>query len=653
MCWGASRQESSPLEAPSGPFVAISAGWFHTCGLRPHGRIDCWGDDTYGESSPPDGVFIAVSAGRGHTCGLRVGGLISCWGTNSSSSPMRGFDDEESAGQAGPPDGVFAAVAAGSEHTCGIRSDGRVECWGDNHFGQSSPPDGHFVSIGASLSYTCGLRSNGAASCWGGENNSPRSDRRMPPPPTGEFIALSVGLGACGIRPNGDSICWDTSDDPPGIVRVHNRTHAPVGQFTSVSAGNHHTCAIRISGSVTCWSEGYWGNRHGQATPPEGEFVAIDAGRFSTCGIRVEGDAVCWGRLSANWQGDRRSASGSPSGLKPPSGVFASVSVGGSFACGLRPGGRIDCWGHDDYGQSSPPEGSFGALSAGGRHACGLRVGGEVACWGDNSFGQTASPEGAFSAVSAGEAHTCGLRSNGDVACWGHTADPDHIRENYVDPPQDPGRVEPPEGTFSALSAGSFHTCGIRPGGDAECWPSWGVEGDLDYRVTFPVVSAFAERGALNVPLSNPLAPVGNSPGRASSAAGATVTHSAGAALTCGPDSRRERGCWAHGSASFTALRNALWVETPQGAPGAPRTGTPDACDADRGGDAECSPSWDARDYGWTPVDSPVSLPAVWKDSRVEPLPGPFVSLSTGWIHSCGIRPDNTIDCWSGHKPRN
>ena len=64
----------------SGTFIAIDAGTYHTCGLRPDGTVTCWGENSYGQSAPPSGTFTAVSAGLDHSCGLRHDEVVICWG---------------------------------------------------------------------------------------------------------------------------------------------------------------------------------------------------------------------------------------------------------------------------------------------------------------------------------------------------------------------------------------------------------------------------------------------------------------------------------------------------------------------------------------------------------------------------------------------
>ena len=120
--------------APAVEFSLVSAGGFHSCGLRVDESVLCWGLNGFGEADAPSGSFVQVSAGGFHSCGLRVDGSIVCWGRTD-------------VGQADAPSGSFTQLSSGGEHSCGLRSDGSVVCWGSNDSGEGDAPSGSFVQV--------------------------------------------------------------------------------------------------------------------------------------------------------------------------------------------------------------------------------------------------------------------------------------------------------------------------------------------------------------------------------------------------------------------------------------------------------------------------------------------------------------------------
>ena len=246
-------------------FVSVSAGGYHTCGVRSNGSVACWGSNADGRATPPAGSFLSVSARHNHTCGLRSDGSVACWG-------------DDFAGEATPPAGSFASVSAGWYHTCGLRSDGSVACWGSDEYGKSTPPAGPFVSVSAGWHHTCGVRSNGSVACWG------YNERGRATPPTSSFVSVSAGESyTCGVRSDGSVACWGDN--------WNGEATPPTGSFLSVRAGPDHTCGVRSNGSVACWGDNY----DGEATPPAGSFVSVSAGFAHTCGVRSDGSVGCWG----------------------------------------------------------------------------------------------------------------------------------------------------------------------------------------------------------------------------------------------------------------------------------------------------------------------------------------------------------------------
>jgi hypothetical protein len=249
-CWGARWSDYGQTQAPDDvAFTSISAGFWHTCGVRTDGFAECWGYYDYDYDAPPAGVtFASISAGNEYTCGVRTDGTAECWG-------------DDWAGQLSAPDGVtFTTIDAGGFHTCGVRTDGFAECWGYNYSGQSSPPDGTFTSISAGSFHTCGVRTDGAAECWG------YNDYGQSSAPAGvAFVTLSAGdLHTCGVRTDGAAECWGRND--------YGQTQAPAGvTFTAISAGDWHTCGVRTDGTVECWGLDYYG----QSSVPDG-FLLVD-----------------------------------------------------------------------------------------------------------------------------------------------------------------------------------------------------------------------------------------------------------------------------------------------------------------------------------------------------------------------------------------
>ena len=282
----------------------------------------------------------------------------------------------------------------------------------------------------------CSSRSHGAA-----------NDRARTPCPTGtdsvagpRYSAVSAGdFHTCALRIDATVACWGSHDGS-------TRRSPPVGKFTQVSAGHAHTCGLRADGTVACWGANY----AGQASAPAGMFTQVSVGGDHSCGLRADGTVACWGSNSA----------GQPS---PPAGRFTQVSAGGFHMCGLRADGTVVCWGSNSAGQPSPPAGRFTQVSAAGSHMCGLRMDSTVVCWGDDYYGLVSdAPAGEFTQVSVSVVHACALRASGRVACWG--SDNSGWFDAFT------GQSSSSPGKFTQVTAGGGHTCGLRTDGTVVCW---------------------------------------------------------------------------------------------------------------------------------------------------------------------------------------
>ena len=219
-----------------------------------------------------------------------------------------------------------------------------------------------------------------------------------------------------------------------------------------------------------------------------------------------------------------------------------------------------------------------------------------------------ATGEATFTAISSGYEHTCGLRSNGTAACWGYNGQ---------------GQATAPVGeTFTAISSGSGHTCGLRSNGSAACW------GRNDSgQATAPVgqtFTAISSGGFHTCGLrSNGTAACWgyNGQGQATAPAGESFTAiSSGGFHTCGLRSNGSMACW---GANYNGQATAPAGETFT----AVSSGDRHTCGLRSNGSMAC---WGANYNG----------------QATAPAGETFTAISSGWRHTCGLRSNGTVACW-------
>ncbi|MFM8944545.1 MAG: RCC1 domain-containing protein [Actinomycetota bacterium] len=196
------------VRAPDGvTFARVATGGFHSCALATDGTAWCWGQDLHGQlgdgddggdratpgmvAMPAGATFVALSAGFNHTCGLTADGAAWCWGEGLSGQlGDGGAVDATSPVSVTMPGGVrFVSLDAGNAHTCALATDGGVWCWGlgAQGGGTATAPalvpsavavgDGTAATaISAGGFHTCVLTTDGAAWCWGDDGSGQLGD---------------------------------------------------------------------------------------------------------------------------------------------------------------------------------------------------------------------------------------------------------------------------------------------------------------------------------------------------------------------------------------------------------------------------------------------------------------------------------------------
>ena len=234
-------------------------------------------------------------------------------------------------------------------------------------------------------------------------------------------------------------------------------------------------------------------------------WASLAPGGAHVCALTNGGDAYCWGYNGYGQLGDSTTTDALTPRRVAGNFRFAAIYAGANRTCGLTSAGAAYCWGQNAYGSlgdgtetdratPTPVVGApaFERLTMRLSHTCGLTAAGAVFCWGRNTEGvlglplttviqPTAAPVPAsvtFTTISAGSTHNCGLTSAGVMWCWGDGRQGelgDGTTQSRPTPAPVSGRT-----AFVALHAGGGYTCGLATSGRVYCsgWNAIGQLGD-------------------------------------------------------------------------------------------------------------------------------------------------------------------------------
>ena len=351
-------------------------------------------------------------------------------------------------------------IAAGEEFSLALKSDSTVLAWGRNWSGQLG--DGTWdnrqnpvsvvdasgnsiigmVAVTAGNQHSVALNSDGTMLAWGWNSYG------------------NLGIGTAGGLHN----------NPVWVV---DGAGNPVTDIVAVSAGGNHTVALKTDGTLIGWGRNLSGelgdstttSRYNPVSVVDGVgnpitgIAAIGAGERHTVALKMDGTLLAWGGNVSGELGD-----GTTTGrLNPVAVVDASgnpitgvkaIAVGDFHTVALKSDGTLLAWGLNDgqlgdgtiQNRANPvavvdnagnPITDIVAIAAGGKHSVALKSDGTLLAWGFNSSGYvgdgttdirvnpvpvtdtTGSPVTDIEAIAAGGAHTLALKTDGTLLAWG------------------------------------------------------------------------------------------------------------------------------------------------------------------------------------------------------------------------------------------
>jgi alpha-tubulin suppressor-like RCC1 family protein/phosphoheptose isomerase len=236
------------------------------------------------------------------------------------------------------------------------------------------------------------------------------------------------------------------------------------------------------------------------ATPVAGIWQTIAAGTSNTFGIKNDGTLWAWGRNNYGRLGDGTTTDRFSPVQIGTANNWKGIAASDDFTVGLKTDGTLWGWGSNYYGgfgdgtsgtvtnKNTPTQigtaTNWQSISAGLSHTVGLKTDGTIWAWGYNYMGQLGdgtSGTGAnkniptqigtetnWKSVSAGDYHTIGLKNDGTLWAWGSNSggtlgDGTYTSSNI---PVQAGFAT----NWQSISAGNDFNVGIKTDGTLWAW---------------------------------------------------------------------------------------------------------------------------------------------------------------------------------------
>jgi alpha-tubulin suppressor-like RCC1 family protein len=343
-------------------FTDVSAGSTHACGIA-HGSVYCWGTSAAGglglgtvtTATSPTLVggalagqqVLEVTSGTNFSCARVASGSAYCWGEGSTGQLGNGAGVDANTPQLVSGLSAVTSISAGTTHACAV-SDGAAYCWG------------------AGANYRLG---NGSVA----NRNAPYAVTATGVLSDRTVSSISAGGNhSCAIA-DGRAFCWgynaygqlgdQTATNRTTPVMVLGATVLQGATYTRISAGSYSTCAV-ASGAAYCWGDNSYGQLGiGSTTASSapaavntntmsGAVTEISSGAYVTCAIAAA-NAYCWGQGANSQLGNGSTANATRPVLvtgTTTGRTLTKISAGAAFSCATGYT-AASCWGWGSSGQ--------------------------------------------------------------------------------------------------------------------------------------------------------------------------------------------------------------------------------------------------------------------------------------------------------------
>lgn len=297
----------------------------------------------------------------------------------------------------------------------------------------------------------------------------------------------------------------------------------------------------------------------------DGERVAqVEAAGDRTCVLTIDGGIYCWGGQGWGTRFIRaiREVRKSSAHTWSPERIVVDIGLGRNSGCAVDERGRMRCW----YPKDGKIRAGFVELpspvtevAVGAEVWCLVYEGGESGCvlgeYGiDRSdFGRyepVRSSHASYTALSAGDFHVCGLTDEGIVYCWGHNG---------------AGQTDAPTGEFKSVDSGKWHNCAIDLAGALACWGdnAYGQAATPDG--TFEAVAP-GGRHTCAITTADELQCWGdNSWKQSEPPPGEWIAVSSGDNHSCAISAERALACWGSNEHGQTEIPGGKWIQVDVG----------------------------------------------------------------------------------------